>query len=280
MTTIHTIDSWISAGTEAKEAHFRGVLSMHITICKAIMRRSPGAPYLYADLYAGPGELEFNGRQFLGSPLIAQDLLTRAGVPHRAIHFEKDPDVAARLAESLWVPTSLVDIPDEHTAPIYNEAFQDGLPQWLADAGHEPGQLGLMYADPIRDEIPWREFNQVAEAMPKVDLLSYVSATQYKRRRGSDLKLNGSTDKPLLSDHIRAVNKRIALIRRPLEAWQWTFVLWSNWVEMPAWEQKGFYRLDSEAGQRVLRQLDHTAREQREKANTPLPFEAEGGWGA
>lgn len=61
-------DDWISAETEGKEADFRGILAMHVNICKGILRRQTAGPYLYVDLYAGPGHLEFNGRRFLGSP--------------------------------------------------------------------------------------------------------------------------------------------------------------------------------------------------------------------
>ncbi|MET7933449.1 hypothetical protein [Streptomyces sp. NPDC005322] len=271
-----TRDSWISAETERKEADFRGVLDMHITICKALMKRHRTRPYLYADLYAGPGHLEFDGRRFLGSPLIAQELLTRAAIPYEAVHFEKDPEVAARLAEALWQPTSLLDTPDAETSPIFTEAFETGLPRWLAQADHQPDRYGLVYSDPIRDEIPYELLNQAAALLPRVDLLSYVSATQYKRRRGQDLKRNGSTELPLLGDHVRAVDKRIALIRKPLGAWQWTFVLWSNWVDMPAWTNRGFHRLDSPEGQQILDRLNLTERQHREKANTPLPFLSSG----
>lgn len=280
MATPTTRDSWISAETERKEADFRGVLDMHITICKGLMKRHRTGPYLYADLYAGPGHLEFDGRRFLGSPLIAQELLTRAAIPYEAVHFEKDAEVASRLAEALWQPTSLLDTPDAESSPVFTEAFETGFPRWLASAGHQPDRYGLVYSDPIRDEIPHTLLNQAAALMPRVDLLSYVSATQYKRRRGQDLKRNGSTELPLLGDHIRAVNKRIALIREPLGAWQWTFVIWSNWPDMPAWTNHGFHRLESPKGRQILDRLNLTEREHKEKANTPLPFPASGREGA
>jgi hypothetical protein len=271
--TVKARDAWISRETEAKEADFRGLLNMHITISKAIINRHSAPPYLYADLYAGPGHLEFEGRRFPGSPLIAQDLLTRAGVPYEAIHFEKDPDVAERLRAALWTPTTLLDVPDATNTPVFNESFQDAFPKWLRAHGRQADRYGLVYADPIRDEIPHGALNLAAELLPKVDLLSYVSATQYKRRRRSAEESRG-IDLPLLGDHIAAVNKRIALIRKPLGAWQWTFVLWSNWVKLPDWQNRGFYRLDSDEGRRILDVLDLTAREQKEKANTPLPFPA------
>lgn len=275
-----TRDSWISTETEQKERDFRGVLDMHITICKALIQQRRAQPYLYADLYAGPGHLEFNGRHFLGSPLIAQELLTRAAIPYEAIHFEKDPEVAGRLSEALWVPTTLLETPDPKTSPIFTEAFETGFPRWLAKTGHQAERYGLIYSDPINDEIPHELLNEAAELLPRVDILSYASANQYKRRRGQDLKRNGSTELPIIGDHIRAVNKRIALIRKPLGAYQWTFILWSNWVHMPVWTNRGFHRLDSPDGQQILDRLNLTEREQREKANDPLPFPLSGDKGA
>lgn len=271
MVTNASRDTWISADTERKETDFRGVLSMHINICKGIMRRHPGHPYLYADLYAGPGQLEFKGRRFLGSPLIAQELLVDASIDFDAVHFEKDPEVADRLRSALYdEPTALFNGPDEINSPVFTESFETGFPAWLTRNGPQDRRLGLVYADPIRDEIPHALFNRCAQLLPQVDLLSYVAATQYKRRRGSELRLKGETDKPLLSDHIAAVDKRIALIREPAGPWQWTFVLWSNWVDMPEWHNHGFYRLNSAKGQRILDRLNLTEPQQREKAQDPL----------
>lgn len=266
-------DNWISAETEAKEADFRGILSMHIQICKGIMRRQGAPPYLYADLYAGPGHLSYRGRNFLGSPLIAQELLTRASLPYEAIHFEKNPEVAARLAEALWVPTSLVDVPDATTAPIFSAPCEEGFSTWLDEAGKQPLRYGLVYSDPIDDEINYPLLNRVAEQLPRVDLLSYVAATQYKRRRGQDLKRNGTSVRPLLEEHIRAVDKRVVLIRVPRGGNQYTFIVWSNWVDLPDWHRRGFHRLDSDAGRQILDRINLTAQQLHEKNNTPLPLD-------
>jgi hypothetical protein len=272
-------DEWISVETEQKERDFYGIFNMHVPICKGIISRHLGdGPYFYGDLYAGPGHLEFNGRQFLGSPLIAQEILTRHGVPYQAVHFEKDPAVAARLGEALWVPVSLLDMPDPESAQIRIETCQEGFPRWLAEIGPQPRRLGMVYADPIRDEIPVELLNCAAKFMPRVDLLSYVSATQYKRRRRGDLRRNGHSARPVLSDHVNAVNKRHGLIRKPEHrtGWQFTFILWSNWGNLPDWNGRGFYRLDSDEGRRILDLLDLTSDEQHEKANTPLWSEGDG----
>lgn len=265
--------TWVSAETEPKEADFRGILRMHIPICKGIIGRYGSGSYLYVDLYAGPGCLQHEGREFSGSPLIARDELSHAALPYEAVHFERNPETAATLAEALYVPTSLLDCPNPDTSPIRQEPHESGFPRWLEENGLQPNRYGLVYADPINDEIPLDSLNKAARYLPKVDLLSYVSATQYKRRRGQDIKRNGYSDKPLLSEHIKAVSKRYALIRKPRAAWQFTFVLWSNWVDLPDWNRRGFYRLDSTEGQQILDQLDLNKDEHKAKANTPLPFD-------
>src|SRR5690348_14086273 len=67
-------DEWISPETEAKERDYRGILEILVPASKGIIKRHGGGPYLYVDLYAGPGWLEFEGRRFPGSPLIAQEV--------------------------------------------------------------------------------------------------------------------------------------------------------------------------------------------------------------
>lgn len=256
-------DAWISAETEPKEYDFRGILNMHVPVCKGIISRSSWAhpSYLYVDLFAGPGNLSFGGRNFDGSPLIARDILARHAMDYRAVHFEQDAQTAGRLAEALWVPVNLLDVPNPDDSPIVNAPCQDGFPAWLKANGAQRNRFGLIYADPIHDEIPVALFEAARAQLPKVDLLSYVSATQYKRR-----------GRIRLAEHVRAVGKKHALIRAPRSMWQFTFILWSDWGELPEWNQRGFYRLDSERGQQILDQLNLTAREWKEKANTPLPF--------
>lgn len=252
-------DAWISSETEPKEEDFRGIVDMHVRICKAIRARWGGPPYLYADLFAGPGHLEFNGRKFVGSPLIVPDIATRHGLDYESVCFEIDPATAGRLR------VALADY-NGHTT-VVAEPCQEGFPRWLLERGIERDRLGLVYSDPIRDEIPHALLNKAAARFPKVDLLSYVAATQYKRRRGVN------PTRPLLSEHIASVRKRNVLIREPIGTWQWTFILWSNWVDLPEWTRRGFHRLDTEKGARILDRLDLTEREQHETANEPLPFE-------
>lgn len=253
-------DQWISEETEPKERDFRGILGMHLQICNGIHGRYGGPPYLYADLYAGPGHLRFKSREFPGSPLIFLDLAAKVGMPYDALCFEKDPEIAARLRHAVAELNG-------HRPEVYAGPCETGFSRWMSEMGHQRNRLGLIYSDPIRDEIPHRLLAKAAAMLPKVDILTYVAATQYKRRRGAD------PSRPFLSDHIQKVGKKFALIRRPHGPWQWAFILMSNWENLPEWRKQGFYRLDSPDGAEIMRQLDLSGREHHELANTPLPFE-------
>lgn len=260
---------WVSNETEQKEQDFRGILGMHVSICKGILSRNAAASYLYTDLHAGRGHLEYGGRRFDGSPLIARDILSRSGIRHETLHYERDTTEAAFLIHALTDRSStLFDFGDEQAYPVCIEPFQEGFDRWLDQRGFQPNTYGLIYSDPIRDEIPHELLNKAAKNLPRVDLLAYVAGTQYKRRRGAAAPRG--VELPYLSDHIKAIDKRHVLIRQPLGQWQWTFLLWTNWTSFPDWEQRGFYRLDSPQGKRIVERLDFSEKEQHERANTPL----------
>ena len=133
------------------------------------------------------------------------------------------------------------------------------MAQWLARAGDQPHRYGLVYADPIGKEIPVELLAKVSARLPKVDILSYISATNYKRRGG-----------PRLADHIAAVGKRHAYIREGFDKHQWTFILWTNFPKDISWKKRDFWRLDTTRGQQILDRLNLTKPELHEATNEPL----------
>jgi hypothetical protein len=249
------MDRWISAETERKEADFRSILGLHMDICKVILGRGPNKPYLYADLHAGPGNLHWHGRSFDGSPLVFSGLAAEKGLRHQALFFDSDPVVAAQLSAALsWRQ-------GDGSVEVFAEPCETGMARWLARAGIQPWRYGLIYADPIGKEIPVELLTKANAAMPRVDILSYVAATGYKRRGG-----------PKLSEHIAAVGKKHVLVREHAGPWQWTFLLFTNWDAYPDWKRIGFHRADSAAGRRILEHLDLTRREIHATTNEPLPL--------
>jgi hypothetical protein len=244
---------WVSADTEEKERHFRGILRMHLQICKGILTRNPGYPrsYLYADLHSGPGPLSYAGKPFDGSPLVFRSAAADLGIEtFEALFFEQDPLTASALH------TVISDI-----GRVVAEPCEQGMVEWLNRSKEQPYRYGLVYSDPIAKPIPVELLNQVGQRLPRVDILSYTSGTAYKR-----------VGKMRLSEDIAAIPKQYQLIRDPHGAWQWTFILWSNWPDFPEWRKIGFYRVDSERGKQILDELDLTRDELRERSNEPLPL--------
>lgn len=255
--------TWVGPETEAKEHDFRGLMKIHTDVCKSpriLGHDRPGRlPYLFADLNGGPGMLEREGRYFPGSPLIAVETLERSGHAYRTIHFEQDPETAAQLSESLAPGIS------QGRTTVIPGQFQTGMKAWLAANGHQEHRYGLVYSDPIGDPIPVQAFNEVARYIPRVDLLAYVIANdQYKRANG------GGALRGRVADDIAAVNKKHVLIRHESTAHQFTFILWTNWTEFPAWTARGFYPLTTPAGQAALDRITYTKAELAGRFNTPL----------
>ena len=254
---------WISAETEQKERDFRGLLRLHVTVCRAILgRQRHPQPYLFMDLHGGPGDLVYRSHAFPGSPLIALNELNEAGLLYETWHWERNPTTATHLR------LAVARADHQRAASVQAMAFEQGLPEWLKGQRRQPWRLGLVYSDPIKEPIPVEALNTIAQQFPKVDLLAYVSATnQYKRANA-----NGVGHGRRLAEDIQAVNKSTVLIREQRRAEHYTFILWSNWVDLPAWTKRGFHRLDSPRGQEILAVLDNTQKELRELRNTPLPF--------
>ncbi len=259
---------WISRETYRKEEDFAGLIGgIHVPICESIRRRNGrlgDPPYLFVDLNGGPGRLRDDaGRRFDGSPIIALDALTKSGLPHETIHFENDPAVAAELAAAL-----ALDIYPSTT--VCEAAFEDGVSRWLSRTPPHLYRYGIVYSDPINTPIPVETFNRVATHFPRVDLLAYVAANnQYKRANSG-----GYGHGRRLADDIAAVRKTKVLIRTPASAEQYTFILFTNWTQMPAWTSHGFYELKATGpGRAILDDLNWTRKENRERTNTPLPFQ-------
>lgn len=256
-----TIDKWIRPEHWFKEHDFRGLMRIEANACKGIYSRFRRPPFVFFDLHAGPGMLEYpDGRRGPGSPLIAIEELEKSGIPYQTVHFEKDPQRFGRLQQALAPHIR------RGRSTVIPGPFETGISAWLAANGRQEYRHGLVYSDPFGDPIPVTALNEVADYLYRVDLLAYVLANdQYKRANG------GGAQRGRIADDIAAVKKKHVLIRKESDAHQYTFVLWTNWPGgFPAWTARGFYPLESEAGQAVLDRINYTKTELRARFNTPL----------
>ena len=74
-------------------------------------------------------------------------------MPYQTVHFEKDPQTADRLRESL--ATNI----NRERSSVITGASRPGLAAWLAANGYQEYRNGLVYSDPIGDPIPCRALN-------------------------------------------------------------------------------------------------------------------------
>jgi hypothetical protein len=259
---VSTADRWIKPETRIKEHDFAGLIAIVTNACRGIRGRYGNRPpFLFMDLHGGPGMLEYpDGHRGPGSPLIAVDALEKSGMPYQTVHFEQNPQTADRLRQAL-APYIRRGCSTVITGP-----FETGVSAWLAANGRQEYRNGLIYSDPINDPLPVATFNEIADYLPRVDLLAYVIANdQYKRANG------GGGRRGRIAGDIAAIQKEHALIRHESTAHQFTFVLWTN---LPGgfrpWTARGFYALESEPGQAVLDRINYTKAELAVRYNTPL----------
>jgi hypothetical protein len=253
------------AETERKEHDFDGLMAMHVRICEGIYSRYGTVPYGFTDLHGGPGWLDYEGRVFPGSPLIAIDRLSASGMPFQTWHFEKNFDTAARLGEAVAASGS-------STSRVIPRPHEEGFPGLLQRTGYQRNRYGVVYSDPQKEPIPVGMLNLACSHWPRTDLIAYVSATnQYKRANA-----NGNGHGRRLEDDVRAVRKKHVLVREPARAEQYTFFIFTDWTKFPVWENAGFHRLDSDRGRQIMLTLNYKISEAHARSNTPLWGEDDG----
>lgn len=228
--------------TATKQEHFRGLLRLHLNAARGIMSRY-GGKYLYFDINAGCGCV--NGHQ--GSPVIFAEEVAKQAIEYEAFMLEREPDNALALSERLMSDTRCHIITGDH-----HQTLMTLRPGWSRD------YHGLLYCDP--NGIPPFEllgdFSRI-RAYRKIDILIYLSANNVKR-------VSQVFHRNRLRESIGLIDKKIWLVRAKQGREQWTLLLGSNWLHFPQWERKGFYRLDSERGQAIFAELNHTKTELKE----------------
>lgn len=243
---------YTSEETAQKQEDFTKIIGKEVNVCDRIFKKYPQFKdgFWYFDLYGGCGSWRFNGKVGDGSPIIFRDTADEVGIPYEARAFEKEPQLAKELMEHIGVRENF---------KVYNDKFEEKLIPWLSKTKLRKFQYGLAYADPPGTPIPVRAFQLFAEKLPKVDLLAYIAATNYKRVRGAN------PDAPYLEDHVNSIDKKYKLIREKSGAFEFTFILWTNWVDWNDYKSIGLYRLDSPKGQEILRELNFSKKERGEK---------------
>jgi hypothetical protein len=266
-------DNDIGLGDESEHKYrdFAGLCSMIANIGLGALRNHPRwpRPFLWMDLTSGPGLHPLpDGRILNGTPTLAMDALreasARLGEPFHAIFLEQRHANFVSLEKTL--------------AARYGQAgtqYQviEGNSEVLAEEvlKHAPAYdgLGVIVYDPTEAV----DFDLLARLvhLPKrerFDLLVYVSATSIKRPR--NLPARYQTDRRTLIERMATCDKSAWIVRKRAGTAEWTWMLGTQHVSMPAWRKSGFENWTSPDGKRILRDLDMTREERQHEAQTRM----------
>lgn len=235
-------DLGCSSYTPIKQASYARILRYHLRITKAVMQRWHIPNYHYFDLNAGPGRywLPDDGTPITGSPLVFLDAAREVGVPYKAVLIEKCAASCKRLLREVRSFENVEVRQGDHNI-ILDEYGSCHLKT-----------VGLIYSDPSDHEVPFEALSRFCQAYPKMEVLIHVAATAIKRTRAKD--------DPDLRSRLGQLNKNYWLVRAPDGAWQWTFLLGTNWDGFKDYQAINFYRMDTK-GREIIDKLNYTKTE-------------------
>lgn len=243
-----------STNTETKQAHLAYFLGYHIPVVQHIIRHGYSARrYVYIDLNAGDGGTD----ELRGSPVIAAEMLAAAQLPAEVWCCERNPESMAQLEVTMAARRRGRFWPEvRFLLGDHCETIATVLAYYRAQAWRGPF-MGLTYFDPNGDPLDVSLLNRIVEPQyfGKLDILAHITANgAYKRTRHLH-------SERFLSRDLDAIDKSKQFIRRPRDAWQWTFVHLTNWAKAPPLNRIDFVALESPEGRAVLDLLDFSRSE-------------------
>lgn len=253
--------------TPTKQEHLRQIATMVMCAAREVRKKHTyySDVFLCADLFAGPG-CDEDGDE--GSPLVLlQAAEEHLGAGVRFEFFEKDGDRAARLhAHTAFALQRFTDASLRVTACDCQDGFRSAIQQMRQEGLRLRHMLGLVYVDPT-SLIPWPLLQEIAQQLPRVDIVISMPATTLKRVRGA---FDGRND-PRLCDALTTIEKTRWFIRSLIGRHQWTLLLGTNYANMRTLHRIRMVDCATDAGKRVLRQASYTHGEL-DGGSHPLPL--------
>lgn len=270
-----------SGNTPNKERHFRQFMAIHARVVRSIITKHKewvSPLYWYIDMNAGPGFYD-NGTP--GSPIIALDVLGKEGLPTFSHLLEKDKKThrmlienIQRLGYALQAEHNGFYIKPPHLNMIYSPCadnttsiadIKEGIDAINKQYWGKPRKpCGVIYSDE-NGMVPFDTIAEYSHAFEFMDILIHFGATTLKRYRTNPRIKSRQSWK--LSDYVRKIEKTHWIVREPHGAWQWSFLLGTNWDAFPRFSREGFYHLDSPRGQEIFRRLNSTEEERHNDDN-------------
>lgn len=244
--------------TIAKQEQFASFMRMHVNIAAGVVKHH-GGRYCYVEMNAGPGMMPHEPG-YLGTPLRALPLVFARFPTAEVVLCENDADTCRQLR--LHIDSGIADgIYPRACVSVRHGDHANILPAWISGLKDVP--YGLLFHDP--NGVP--SFDVLEEASRDrrtrlMDIAMYFTAAGLKRNLH-----NGVAP---LDQQLRAINKRVWLIREPVGKHQWSFVIGTNWERFPIWSKAGFHTQDSQRGTALLDELSYPEAERRLRHQLPL----------
>jgi hypothetical protein len=271
--------------TKLKQAQLRVVVNTLAGMLHYIRQRTYGSQwgadiFHWVDLNAGPGWYgpQYPDGPFSGSPLVALEAAATREFYFRGIACEQDPEVLGALCMSLKTVGGLCPHGPINGARVFHSsgwqrfyrvfdqsyaqawpAILAQLQSWQRPWPETRHAFGAIYSDENGTVPPFALLAQAAAALPKMDLIIYVSATNIKRI----LKAGAQGVTGRLDEMMARIQKKYWLIREPKEKHQWTFLIGTNMKRFPEFAKEGIYHLTSPMGLTFANRLFYTAEELR-----------------
>lgn len=250
-----------SSETATKQKHFEGILNILMTAAKSKMvewwpRCDPH--YWIYDLNAARSEYvnEDTGERIVGSAVLGVTKAKLRGLNYKAFLCELREDNAADLKDYFAHDNNVTVLPGD------NEVM---LPPTFPSLGRE--RFGYVYADPNDAKLPINMLTDMFSRQPfnRTDLIVNIAAASVKR-----MIHNENYDNVALDSLLKRIKKKAWIVREPHAKHQWSLLVGTNWSDAPDWKKEGFYKLNTEKGEKIWKALAKTKKQQTEELQSSI----------
>lgn len=242
-----------SPETATKQENFTGILSILMPVAKTSMK-TWGDPYFWIyDLNAARSFYEDDdGNLIKGSAVRGIEAARYHGLNYKAVLCELMPDNAADLVRYFG---------DDKRVTVLTGDNEKTLPSTLPHRFANE-RFGYVYVDPNDARLPIDMLADMFDRKPfkRVDLIVNIAAASLKRMINHE-----DYDDIALDSLLSRVAKKTWLVREPHARHQWSLLIGTNWAEAPEWRNAGFYRMDTDRGEHIWRQLSKTKKQVQEE---------------
>lgn len=245
-----------SEETPIKQAHFVGILTWQMAMAKAAMGKIACDPVFYMhDLNAArPEYTSITGESITGSCVLAVNIAKKLRMKYKMIACEENEDNANELKKYFA---------SDENVKVLQGNNEKTLPSELPEPNEKFHSLlfdryGYVYLDPNDAFMPIPLLRRIFgnQFYRRVDLIVYVAGTSIKR---------GGCYLYTLDDLVKAVSKKVWLIREPHGKHQWTFVFGTNYEKIGDWKKEGFYKKGTPEGDEIWNRVTKTQKQLREE---------------